>query len=75
MYSKTQGLTFCSGKGLMLFKLSSSINIISPFLTSLTYFAPIISRAQVSEANTYEFFNFPITSGLIPKGSLTPKVQ
>ena len=27
---------------------------------------------QTSEENTYEFFNFPITSGLIPKGSLTP---
>ena len=35
-------------------------------------FAPIISKAQVSDVNTYEFFNFPITRGLIPKGSLTP---
>ena len=45
---------------------------ISPFSTSLTNVAPTISRAQVSDAKMYEFFNFPITNGLIPKGSLTP---
>ena len=31
-----------------------------------------MSKAQVSEANTYELPNFPITKGLIPKGSLIP---
>ena len=61
-----------SEKGFIVLSLSSSINTISPFSTSLKYLAPIISRAHVSEAKTKEFFNFPITNGLIPKGSLTP---
>ena len=56
----------------MLCKLLFSITIISPLSTSLKNLAPIISKAQVSEAKTYEFFNLPITKGLIPKGSLTP---
>ena len=60
------------GKGLILFIFTFSITTISPFSTSLTNFAPIISRAQVSEANMYEFYNFPNIKGLIPKGSLAP---
>ena len=56
----------------MLFKLLFSMQTISPFSTSLTNFAPIMSNAQVSEANIYDLFNFPITKGLIPNGSLTP---
>ena len=56
----------------MLFKVSFSIIIISPFSTSLINLAPIISKAQVSDARTYEFLIFPKTKGLIPKGSLTP---
>ena len=39
---------------------------------SLTYFAPMISNAQVSEANTGAPLRSPRTNGLIPKGSLTP---
>ena len=33
--------------------------------------APTISNAHVSDAKI-KSFNFPITKGLIPKGSLTP---
>ena len=66
MYSKTHGLCFFRGKGLMLFNSLFSIYTISPFSTSLTNFAPIISSAQVSEEKIYELFNFPITNGLIP---------
>ena len=36
------------------------IIIISPFSTSLTYLAPIISSAHVSEASTGEPFKSPI---------------
>ena len=72
MYSKTHGLCFFAGKGLMLFNSLFSMQTISPFSTSLTNFAPIMSNAQVSEANIYDLFNFPITKGLIPNGSLTP---
>ena len=52
IYSKTQGLTFLGGKGLTLFNSLFSIKTISPFSTSLINFAPIISRAQVSDAKT-----------------------
>ena len=45
---------------------------ISPFSTSLTNFAPIISRAQVSEVIIYDLFSLPITNGRIPNGSLIP---
>ena len=31
-----------------------------------------MSNAQVSDAKIYEFFSFPKTKGLIPKGSLAP---
>ena len=60
------------GNGLIEVNFCSSITTISPFSTSLTKVAPIISSAQVSDAKMCEFFNLPITKGLIPKGSLTP---
>ena len=72
MYSNTQGRFFLIGNGFKLFSSSFSIYTISPFSTSLKNLAPIISKAHVSEVNTYEFFNFPITNGRIPYGSLTP---
>ena len=50
----------------------SEITTISPFSTSLTYFAPIISRAQVSDAKTGAPFKSPRTNGRIPYGSLIP---
>ena len=72
IYSNTQGLSFLIGKGLILFNSSFSIKTISPFSTSLTNLAPIISSAQVSDAKTKLFLSFPIINGLIPNGSLTP---
>ena len=50
----------------------SEITIISPFSTSLIYLAPIISKAQVSDARTGAPFKSPRTKGRIPYGSLTP---
>ena len=67
-----QGLSFCFGKGLKLLSLLFSTITISPFSTSLIKVAPTISNAQVSEAKIKDSFNFPMTKGLIPKGSLTP---
>ena len=49
IYSKIQGLSLILGKGFILSIPFSLIRTISPFSTSLTNFAPIISRAQVSE--------------------------
>ena len=72
MRSKIQGLSGILLKGLIDSIPFSVMIIISPFSTSLTYLAPIISNAHVSEANTGEPFLSPKTSGLIPKGSLTP---
>ena len=66
------GLQSSFGKGLMLSTPSSDMIIISPFSISLTYLAPIISNAQVSDANTGAPFRSPKTNGLIPRGSLTP---
>ena len=67
-----QGLSETLSKGLIDSIPLSVIIIISPFSTSRIYFAPIISRAQVSEANTGEPSFSPKTKGLIPNGSLTP---
>ena len=50
MYSKTHGLCFCLGKGLIVLMLLFSTITISPFSTSLTKLAPTISKAQVSDA-------------------------
>ena len=72
MYSNASGLAFFGGKGFKLFKLPFSITTISPFSTSFINLAPTISSAHVSEAKINESFSFPITSGLIPKGSLIP---
>ena len=52
IYSKIHGLSFFLGKGLIISNLSFYINTISQFSTSLIYLDPIISRAQVSDANT-----------------------
>ena len=70
--SKIHGRSLTFGNGLMLSILLSVITIISPFSTSLTYFAPIISNAHVSEASTGAPFKSHNTNGLIPYGSLTP---
>ena len=67
-----QGLSAIFLKGLIDSIPVSVITIISPFSISRTYFAPIISKAHVSEAKTGEPFLSPRTKGLIPKGSLTP---
>src|SRR5664280_2614567 len=50
MYSKMQGRAAIGGNGLCDCAPSSSNTTTSPFSTSRTYCAPIISRAQVSEA-------------------------
>ena len=55
MYSKTQGLCFFLGKGLILVNLLFSIQTISPFWTSLKNVAPTISKAQVSDAKCKNF--------------------
>ena len=68
MYSKTQGLTFLCGKGLILSNLSSSIRTISPFSTSLINLAPIISNAQVSDATHNFFLIFQLLVVLCHKG-------
>ena len=60
------------GKGLLVSIFPLRIMTTSPFSTSLTNEAPIISSAHVSEARIYASSNFPITSGRIPNGSLAP---
>ena len=50
IYSKMQGRSFNLGNGFTLSNPFFVIITISPFFTSLTYLAPIISSAQVSEA-------------------------
>ena len=67
-----QGLSFFLGNGFILSNPSSDITTISPFSTSRKNLAPIMSKAQVSEANTYDLLSLPITKGRIPKGSLIP---
>ena len=64
--SKIQGRSSTTGNGLILSIPDSDITTISPFSTSLTYFAPIMSRAQVSDARTGAPFKSPKTKGLIP---------
>ena len=46
------GLHYFSENGLILFSLSFSIKTISPLSTSLINFAPIISKAHVSDERT-----------------------
>ena len=72
MYSKIQGRDLAFGKGFTLSSPSSVITIISPGSISLINLAPIISKAQVSDANIFAPSNSPKTRGLIPKGSLAP---
>ena len=52
IYSKIHGRAFILGNGFTLFNPLSSIITIYPFSTSLTNFAPIISRAHVSDDKT-----------------------
>ena len=66
------GLSLILGKGLILSNPLSVIMTISPFSTSLINFAPIISKAHVAEAKTYDLLSLPTTSGRIPNGSLIP---
>ena len=66
------GLSLILGKGLILSNPLSVIMTISPFSTSLINFAPIISKAHVSEAKTYDLLSLPTTSRRIPNGSLIP---
>ena len=56
----------------MLSSPFSDMITISPFSTSLTNLAPIMSKAQGSESKTYDSWSLPIIKGRIPKGSLTP---
>ena len=42
------------------------MRIISPGSTSLTSFAPIVSKAQLSDAITHPSSIFPMQSGLNP---------
>ena len=49
MYSKMQGRAGCLGSGKKLFTPSPSMTTTSPFSTSRTNFAPMMSSAQVSE--------------------------
>src|SRR5437868_1995638 len=60
------------GNGLCECMPSSSNTTISPFSTSRTYFAPMMSRAQVSEARIGCPSSLPMTSGRMPKGSRAP---
>ena len=62
------------GKGLKEFKPVFEISSISPLSISLIYFAPIISRAQVSDDKTNDLPTLPKTKGLIPNGSLMPNI-
>ena len=64
-----QGLGFCGGNGLMDLIFSFFTITISPLSTSLKNFAPMMSRAQVSEAKTNELFFYQLPK-LIPNGSL-----
>ena len=66
IYSKIHGRSFILGNGFMLSNPCSVITTISPFSTSLKNFAPIISRAQVSDAKTYDLLSLPMTNGRIP---------
>ena len=65
-----QGLGLCFENGFTDSIFPFSTIMISPFSISLMNLAPTISRAQVSDAKIYELLSFPITKGLIPKGSL-----
>ena len=72
MYSKMQGRGAIGGNGLWLCAPSSSNTSTSPFSTSRTYFAPMMSSAQVSEARIGQPSSVPITSGRMPSGSRAP---
>ena len=60
------------GNGRKLCTPSREITTTSPFSTSRTNLAPIISSAQVSEARIQLPFSSPSTSGRMPSGSRAP---
>src|SRR3989338_6773436 len=68
-YSKRQKLFLVYLTLPTTFIPESSIIITSPGATSLTYLAPTVSRAQVSEQTMYDPFNRPKTKGRKPKVS------
>ena len=72
MYSKMQGRGGIGGNGLCECTPSSSKTTTSPFSTSRTYFAPMMSSAQVSEARIGQPSSLPSTSGRMPSGSRAP---
>ena len=72
MYSKMQGRGAVGGNGLCDCMPSSSNTTTSPFSTSRTYLAPMMSSAQVSEARIGQPSSLPITSGRMPNGSRAP---
>ncbi len=72
MYSKMQGRGGLAGNGLWLCAPRSSNTMISPGSTSLTYFAPMMSSAQVSDARIGQPSSSPSTSGRMPSGSRAP---
>jgi hypothetical protein len=72
MYSKMHGRGVMGGNGLCECIPSSSNTTTSPFSTSRTYFAPMMSSAQVSEARIGYPSSLPITSGRMPSGSRAP---
>ena len=66
MYSKMQSLAGNFGTKRWLSNPCSVITTTSPFSTSRTKSAPMMSRAQVSEASTQASPSLPSTSGLMP---------
>ena len=72
MYSKMHGRAVIGGNGLCDCMPSSSNTTTSPFSTSRTYCAPMMSSAQVSDARIGLPSSLPITSGRMPSGSRAP---
>ena len=72
MYSKMQGRGGFGGNGLWLCAPRSSNTMTSPGSTSRTYFAPMMSSAQVSDARIGQPSSSPSTSGRMPSGSRAP---
>src|SRR5918993_423182 len=66
MYSKMQGRMFWGGAKRIDSMPSSEMTTISPFSTSRTKRAPMMSSAQVSDARMARPSNSPRTSGRMP---------
>ncbi len=69
---RCRAATARGGNGLCDCAPSSSNTTTSPFSTSRTYCAPMMSRAQVSDARIGQPSRLPITSGRMPSGSRAP---